>query len=80
VREIDLSKNGADGTISALASACNYETFYHTLNRILRAIGQGKNVAKTKEEKKFYNQSQRLFGYLKFVLDYYGGTLGVLWL
>lgn len=80
VRQIDSDKNGSDGTISALACACNYETFYFTLIKILAAVGEGKRSAKGKEEKKFYKEAQKLFGYLKFVLDYYGGTLGVLWL
>ena len=65
----------------SLAMACDYKTLYFTLNRILIAINHGIHTEKkNKEAIKYYKKCQSLFGFLKFVLDFHGGYLGVLWL
>ena len=80
VRSIDCNNNGSDGAVFALASACNYDTFYFTLNRILSAIKIALKTEKKKEARKYYKGAQTFFGFLKLVMDFYGGYLGFLWL
>lgn len=80
IRQLDLDQNGTNGAINTLASACNYDTFYFTLLRILSAIKFKIKTEKDPKVIKYYKNNQIFFGFLKFLLDYYGGYLGFLWL
>ena len=80
IRKIDFDSNGSDGTISALASACDYKTLYFTLTRILVALNSALKIEKNKSARAFYKKGRSFFGFLKFILDFNGGYLGFLWL
>lgn len=80
LRSLDLDTNGSDGTITALAAACNYDTLYFTLTRVLLASKMQLEKQNDKSVRAFYKKGQIFYGFLKFVLDYHGGILGFLWL
>ena len=80
LRQIDLDTNGRDGLITSAASACNYDTLYFTTLRILEASNSGLKKDKNFQAKSMYKNCRALFGFIKFVLDFYGGVLGVFWL
>lgn len=71
---------GSDGLFFALTSASDYKTMYFVLDKVILAAKVGIKKEKEANAKNLYRDALRLFGMLKFLMDYHGGYLGFLWL
>lgn len=66
--------------MSALASASDYRTLYVMIDRSIKAANEGYKRDKSAEARKYFSSCKSYLGFFKFVLDFYGGTLGFMWL